>query len=115
MKGSGACAGFWPFDNRHTRRNRAVSPNFHNQLIVVGALTDALSSISYFTRITGEKLESTGITPISRSIRVFVGRAVAAAVFNLHFHVEKHIVGQGGDDMFGIDDLHVLAGRSSGR
>ena len=39
-----------------------------------------------------------------------VGRHVAAAVLDHHFHHERHVVGQRGDDVVLVDDLDLLVG-----
>src|SRR5262249_23617901 len=45
---------------------------------------------------------------------VFVSRAVAPAVFYRHLDKEGNIIGKGGNDMLGINDLHSLVGNDVG-
>src|SRR5262249_27680338 len=45
---------------------------------------------------------------------VLVGGAIAAAVLDRHLDHERHVVGQGGDDVLGVDDLHRLVGDDVG-
>ena len=58
---------------------------------------------------TGLKLASIGMTPISRSsVCPSAAGAVAAAVLDGHLEDERHVVGQGAEDVVGVDDLDRL-------
>ena len=58
-------------EQRVFRGDASVGPDFENELVVIGALADAGVFHAYFTRVTGEKMESIGITPIGWSACLF--------------------------------------------
>src|SRR5262249_45627481 len=98
-------------DDRHLRADRAVGPNLHDQLVIVGALADARvfnlvldAQDRRKARIHGDDADLAFLAGI------LVGGAVAAAVFDRHLHHEGHVIGQRGDDVLGVDDFDMLVG-----
>ena len=97
------------FDQRHLRRDGAVGPDLHDQLVVVRPLADAglLDLV-----LDADDRREAGIDRDDADLAflagVLVGGAVAAAVLDGHLDDERHVVGQGGDDVLGVDDLDRL-------
>src|SRR5262249_9334870 len=45
---------------------------------------------------------------------ILVGGAVAAAILHGHLDYERHVIGEGGDDVVGIDDVDGIVGGDVG-
>src|SRR6185369_6556783 len=102
---------FRRFDEGHLRIDRAVRPDFENELVVIRPLADA----RVFDFVA--HADDGRINRIERDDADFrfavgvLGRGdVAAAVVDGEFHHERHVVGHRGDDEILVDDLHLAVG-----
>ena len=103
------------FDQGHFGMDRAVGPDLQRELVVVRLLADA--GFFDFVADAGDG----AINRVDRNdadfvvARAVLGRGnIAAAVFDDHFHHERHVVGQRGDDVVLVDDLDVGIGLDIG-
>ena len=104
-----------PFHQGHVRADGAVGPDFQNQLVVVGPLADAgFLDVVLDADHRGEAGVDRDDADLPFLARVFVGRAVAPAILDGHLDDERHIIGHGGDDVLGVDDLHRFVGDDVG-
>ena len=96
-------------DQGHLGAEDAGRPDPQDQLVVVGPLADA--GVLDVVLDPVDRAEA-GVDRDDADLEV-VGvslgrRAVAPAVLDGHFQVERHVVGQGAEDVVGIDDLDRL-------
>ena len=96
-------------DQGHLGAEDAGRPDPQDQLVVVGPLADA--GVLDVVLDAVDRAEA-GVDRDDADLEVvgvaLGGGAVAAAVLDGHFQVERHVVGQGAEDMVGIDDLDRL-------
>ena len=103
-------------DQGHLRRDGAVGPDLHDQLVVVRLLADAgLLDLVLDADDRREAAIDRDDADLALLAGVLLGRAVAAAVLDRHLDDERHVVGQRGDDVLGVDDLDRLVGDDVGR
>ena len=95
--------------------DRAVRPDFHDQLVVVGPLADAgILDLVLDADDGREAAIDRDDADLAFLAGVLLGRAIAAAILDRHFDHEGHIVRQRGDDVIGIDDFDRLVGDDVG-
>jgi hypothetical protein len=95
-------------DERHVRGDGAVGPDFHDELVVVGALADA----GVFD-VVADALDGAvdGVDGDHADFLLFLGLVllgggdVAAALGDGEFHLEGDLVGEGADDEILVVDL----------
>ncbi len=96
-------------DQGHLGAEDAGGPDPQDQLVVVGPLADA--GVLDVVLDAMDRAEA-GVDRDHADFEVVgvaLGRGpVAAAVLDGHLQVERHVVGQGAEDMVGVDDLDRL-------
>src|SRR5262245_36018339 len=103
-------------DERHLRGRGAVSPDLHDQAVVVGPLADAglLDLV-----LDADDRRETGVhrndADLALLAGVLVGGAVAATILDGHLNDERHVVGQRRDYVFRVNDLDVRVVLDIGR
>ena len=97
------------------RGQRAVGPHFEDQAVIVGHLTHTslLHSVGDLAnrREGGVQLNQTDF--IGQTF-VHVGRHIALAHAHFKFHLQHHVLGEGGDVLFRIEHGHMLIGLNLG-
>ena len=99
------------FDQRHFRRDRAVGPDLERELVVVRLLADA----GFFDAVANA--DDRAVDGVDRNdadfldvLAVLARRDVAAAVFDDHFHHERHVVGERGQDVVRVEHFDRFVG-----
>src|SRR5579883_798182 len=104
-----------PFDEGHLRRYRAVGPDFHDEFVVVGSLTDA--GVLDLVLDADDRREA-GIdgddADLTLHLNVLFGHTIPPPVLDAHLDDEGDIIGESGDDVVGVDDFHILIGDDVG-
>ncbi len=94
-------------DERHLGGDGAVGPDVEDQLVVVGALTDAgvLGLEAHALHRGVERVERDAPDLLLFLVGVLLGSGdIAAALGDGELHLEVHLVGEGGDDMALVED-----------
>src|SRR4029078_4370818 len=98
-------------DDRHFGRDRAVGPDLERELVVVGFLTNAgfLNTVANADYRTVDRVDRDDADLLN--VLAVLGRwDVTAAVFDDHFHAERDVVGERGQDMTRVQHLNRLVG-----
>ena len=96
-------------DQGHFRIDRAVGPNLHRQLVVVGLVSHAgLFDLVADLDHRAEGRVDRDNADFLRLRRVLRGRNIPAAVLDDHLQQERHVVGQRRDHVLLVDHLDLL-------